>query len=107
MLAGDNTLNTLCSRLVLRGITDRKGYTDQGFLKDYIAFMTTPGTHDDTYAESFHREFFKNYSNGIKPEKCAGEEGHNTASIGAFVMMPVVALLYHSKREVGIKLALQ
>lgn len=107
MLAGDNTLNTLCSRLLLRGITERNGYTDQGFLDDYVAFMTTPGTHEDTYAESFHREFFKNYSKGAKPEDCAGEEGHNTASVGAFVMMPVVALFYHSDRKVGIQLALQ
>ena len=24
-----------------------------------VAFMTTPGSHNDTYAESFHRDFFK------------------------------------------------
>lgn len=26
--------------------------------------MTTPGTHNDTYAESFHRDFFKNWAAG-------------------------------------------
>jgi hypothetical protein len=25
----------------------------------YISFMTTPGSHNDTYAESFHRDFFR------------------------------------------------
>jgi hypothetical protein len=33
--------------------------------------MTTPGTHNDTYAESFHRDFFKNWAAGVPPEKCA------------------------------------
>jgi hypothetical protein len=25
----------------------------------YVAFMTTPGSHNDTYAESYHRDFFR------------------------------------------------
>jgi hypothetical protein len=33
--------------------------------------MTTPGTHNDTYAESFHRDFFKNYAAGVPADKCA------------------------------------
>lgn len=24
-----------------------------------VSFMTTPGSHNDTYAESFHRDFFR------------------------------------------------
>ena len=30
-------------------------------LADYVKFMTTPGSHDDTYAESFHRSFFSDW----------------------------------------------
>ncbi len=30
-------------------------YDAKRFLDDYVAFLTTPGTHNDTYAESFHR----------------------------------------------------
>lgn len=134
----------------------------------YVAFMTTPGSHNDTYAESYHRDFFKSewvgcwrgvagrggrgsetappdprrrgsqvysccrsaqlplclstqlpffpdargttsqpkpsplplprnhppadWAAGVPPEKCAGEEGHNTASIGGFVTLPPVIL---------------
>ncbi|EFN58988.1 hypothetical protein CHLNCDRAFT_137616 [Chlorella variabilis] len=92
MAAGENTLNALCARLVTRGMARRGGYSQEGFLQDYVAFMTTPGSHNDTYAESYHRDFFKNWAAGVPPEKCAGEEGHNTASIGGFVTLPPVIL---------------
>ena len=36
--------------------------TNRGFLQSYVQFMTTPGSHNDTYAESFHRDFFSNYA---------------------------------------------
>jgi hypothetical protein len=55
--------------------------------------MTTPGSHNDTYAESFHRDFFSNWARGVPPEQCSkGTEGHNTAQIGGFVMLPPVIL---------------
>ncbi len=53
--AGENTLNALCTRVVMRGMTEAGGYSSDKFLQDYIKFMTTPGSHNDTYAESFHR----------------------------------------------------
>lgn len=62
-------------------------YSPATWLQDYVAFMTTPGSHNDTYAESYHRDFFSNYARGVPPEKCArGTEGHNTAQIGGFVV---------------------
>ena len=33
----------------------------------YINFMTTPGSHNDTYAGTCHRIFFANLTNGMKP----------------------------------------
>ena len=30
-------------------------------LFDYVHFLTTPRTHNDTYAESFHRSFFADW----------------------------------------------
>lgn len=75
MKAGENTLNALCERLVVRGVAREKGaYGPAVFLKDYVSFMTTPGSHNDTYAESFHRDFFANWAAGVPPEKCAGKE---------------------------------
>lgn len=88
--AGDNTLNLLCARVILRSLNATGSYDAGGFLRDYIAFMTTPGSHDDTYAESYHRDFFANFARGVPPERCAGAEGHDTASIGGLVSLPPV-----------------
>ena len=92
MAAGENTLNAVCARLVTRSIVKSKGYNSSAFLAEYVQFMTTPGSHNDTYAESFHRDFFANWAVGIKPEQCAGQEGHNTPTIGGFVMLPPVII---------------
>ena len=39
-------------------------YSVDGFLDAYVDFMTTADTHQDTYAESFHRDFFANWAKG-------------------------------------------
>lgn len=110
MKAGENTLNALCTRVVLRDITQNGGrYSARSFLAAYVKFMTTPGSHDDTYAESFHRDFFKNWAAGVPPEDCAkGTGSHNTASIGGFVMLPPVVLsCLRDGREAARKAARQ
>lgn len=72
MKAGENTLNLIVTRVLLRSIANAGGYSPDAFLevsvilfyfealthfyKDYVEFMTTPGTHNDTYAESYHRD---------------------------------------------------
>jgi ADP-ribosylglycohydrolase len=90
--AGENTLNTQVTRLLVRTMTETGGYSAKSFLDAYVAFMTTPGSHNDAYAESYHRMFFANYAKGVAPEKCAGDDGHNIASMGGFVMLPPVAM---------------
>ncbi len=60
------------------------------FLREYVAFMTAPDSHNDAYAESYHRDFFANYARGLPLERCAGVEGHDTASIGGLVNLPPV-----------------
>lgn len=96
MRAGENTLNAHCTRVLMRGITARGGqYDPQGFLTDYIAFMTAePPAHPDTYAESWHRGFFANLERGIPAEHC-GPVTHDTASVGALVS---ISALYLSAR---------
>ncbi|MBM4089235.1 MAG: ADP-ribosylglycohydrolase family protein [Planctomycetes bacterium] len=88
--SGDNTLNLLCVRVLLRTMNGTGRYDSGDFLASYVAFMTTPDSHNDTYAESYHRDFFANYARGISPERCAGREGHDTASIGGLVALPPV-----------------
>ncbi len=90
MRPGDNTLNLLCVRVLLRRLTAAGDGDPVGFLRDYIDFMTAPDSHNDTYAESYHRDFFANYARGLPPERCAGAEGHDTASIGGLVSLPPV-----------------
>eukprot|EP01087_Luapelamoeba_hula_P024590 TRINITY_DN9424_c0_g1_i1.p1 TRINITY_DN9424_c0_g1~~TRINITY_DN9424_c0_g1_i1.p1 ORF type:complete len:377 (-),score=51.75 TRINITY_DN9424_c0_g1_i1:76-1185(-) len=94
MAPGDNTLNVQTIRVLMRSIRDNHGYDPDAFLKDYVKFMTTPGTHNDTYAESYHRDFFANYVNDVPLKECAGEEGHNTASIGGFTTLPLIVMVY-------------
>lgn len=90
MQAGDNTLNLLCTRLLIRTMNRSGRYEVGDFLRAYVAFMTDRDSHNDTYAESYHRDFFANYANGLAPEDCAGAEGHDTASIGGLVGLPPV-----------------
>ncbi len=95
---GDNTLNLLCTRVLLRTMTERGSYDSDEYLRAYIDFMTTPGSHNDTYAESYHRAFFANYVRGVRPQRCAGAEGHDTASIGSLVSLPpVIAAAMHQE----------
>jgi ADP-ribosylglycohydrolase len=90
MQAGDNTLNLLCARVLLRSLNANGRHDPADFLRDYVSFMTTPDRHNDTYAESYHRDFFANFARGLPPERCAGAEGHDTASIGGLVGLPPV-----------------
>jgi ADP-ribosyl-[dinitrogen reductase] hydrolase len=87
---GDNTLNLLCARVLLRSMNSAGRYDSGDFLREYVAFMTAPNSHNDTYAESYHRDFFANYARGVSPDRCAGAESHDTASIGALVALPPV-----------------
>ena len=100
MRSGDNTLNLLCVRVLIRAINATGHYAPADFLRDYITFMTTPDSHNDTYAESYHRDFFARYAQGIPAGHCAGAEGHDTASIGGLVGLPPVifATLAHGDR---------
>ena len=102
MKAGDNTLNAHCARVLIRSLLKNNGhYQAQVFIDDYIAFMTDDiPTHNDTYAESYHRGFFQNYVQGKAPDKCAAIT-HDTASIGGLV---TIAPLVLSERFKGTSL---
>ncbi len=93
MSAGENTLNAHCARVLMRTIASSKGkYDENEFLTAYVKFMTsdTP-LHPDTYAESYHREFFSNLATGLPPNKCGGAT-HDTASIGGLVTVAPLAI---------------
>ncbi|XP_058629290.1 uncharacterized protein LOC131539028 [Onychostoma macrolepis] len=64
--AGANTLNTLCALRAACVLSAGAVSADDpgaraAVLSDYVQFMTRPGSHNDTYAESFHRSFFSDW----------------------------------------------
>ncbi len=69
------------------------------FCDDYVSFMTTPGSHNDTYASTAHRQFFENHVRGVEPMRCASNDHHNTDAIDALVLPAVVALATVGKPE--------
>lgn len=61
----------------------------------YIAFMTTPGSHNDAYASTCHRMFFANLAlRGLAPQDCPDNDRHNVDAIDGLVLPTVVALAH-------------
>ena len=86
--AGENTLNVNICRLLVESLNQNQGYDADDFLNRYIRFMTTPNSHQDTYIEECHRNFFANYAAGIAPHKCGVIEKHIGGLSG---IVPIVA----------------
>lgn len=86
--AGENTLNLKLCSLLIQSLNERGGYDAEDYLARYIAFMTTPGNHRDTYIEECHRNFFSNYAKGIPPRQCGATEKHIGGLPG---IVPIVA----------------
>jgi ADP-ribosylglycohydrolase len=90
--AGENTLNLKLVRVLIVSLLDRGSYDADDYLARYIAFMTTPGTHRDTYVEEYHRHFFGQYARGVPPRKCGIREKH----IGGLVGLPAIVVFYRN-----------
>ena len=86
--AGENTLNVKLCSVLIESLNRNGGYDADDYLRRYIAFMTTPGSHRDTYIEECHRNFFGNYAKGVPPRKCGAVEKHIGGLVG---MVPVLA----------------
>lgn len=74
MKAGDNTLNAVVALHELQAmnrfdpdLTRPERDVRGAVLEEYVKVMTTPGSHNDTYAESFHRSFFRDWVDNGKP----------------------------------------
>jgi ADP-ribosylglycohydrolase len=90
--AGENTLNLkLCFQLI-ETLNANRGYSSEDYLKRYIDFMTTPGSHRDTYVEEYHRHFFTNYAAGKNPHHCGVMEKHIGGLVG---LVPIVVFYRH------------
>ena len=91
--AGENTLNLKLCDLLIESLNANRGYSAHDYLKRYIAFMTTPGSHRDTYVEEYHRHFFTNYAAGKNPHQCGVMEKHIGGLVG---LVPIVVFYRHS-----------
>eukprot|EP01134_Creolimax_fragrantissima_P006223 CFRG6223T1 len=96
---GENTLNAQLSRVVMQTVIEHGKYDSADFLENYIEFMVNPGNHNDTYADSFHRDFFSNFAKNVSPFECAGNETPDSPSAGAMVMIAVVAFTFYDDVE--------
>jgi ADP-ribosylglycohydrolase len=93
LAAGENTLNLKLARLLLESLAERGEYDADDYLDRMIRFMTTPGSHRDTYVEEFLRGFFDRYARGADPHDCGIVEKHIGGLAGT------VPLLVHYRRD--------
>jgi ADP-ribosyl-[dinitrogen reductase] hydrolase len=99
MKAGENTLDALVTRELTRSILSQGEVDSDDFRSSYITFLTTPGSHNDTYAGTCHRMFFRNLRDGVAPKDCPDNDSHNVDAIDALMAVPPVALAHHSSSE--------
>ncbi|CAE7027179.1 unnamed protein product [Symbiodinium natans] len=91
--AGENTLEASLVRVLLQSLKSTGRFSADDFRRRYIEFMTTPGTHNDTYASTCHRMFFQKWRAGVDPKDCPDNDGHNVDTIDGLVIPSVVALI--------------
>jgi len=101
--AGENTLNLKLCTLLIESLNANNGYDSDDYLKRYIGFMTTPGSHNDTYVEEYHRHFFTNYAAGKNPHQCGVLEKH----IGGLVGLVPIVVFYKDSPAKARKAALE
>jgi ADP-ribosyl-[dinitrogen reductase] hydrolase len=84
--AGGNTVNYLLAALLYRSTVGDGFYDADIWLDAYITAMQTPGWHNDTYLEEYHRAFFDRLAMGMKPRACAIDDLH----IGGLASVPAL-----------------
>lgn len=93
--AGENTLGADLLRVLMRSVVAHEGYSQKGFLDDFVEFMTTPGNVRDPYRETYLRKWFEAFSRGTAPENCGEHQRHrwSIASHGGMIRPLVLSLL--------------
>jgi len=101
--AGENTLEMQLGRVLMKSIVECNGRFDEDhFRKAYINFMTTEGSHNDTYASTCHRMFFANMIFHKKdPKDCPDNDGHNVDAIDGLVFPSITALAETARQLSG------
>ena len=91
---GENTLEAQLVRVLMKSIVDCQGDFDANHFRNaYITFMTTPGSHNDTYASTCHRMFFANLIfHKLDPKDCPDNDMHNVDAIDGLVLPTIASL---------------
>ena len=96
---GENTLEGDMMRLAMRSLSlsasgnrGDGGFDVDRMQREYVEFMTTPGSHNDAYASSYHRMFFQNRAAGKPLRECPSNDGHNVDAIDGLIIPAVVLL---------------
>ena len=100
LVAGEPTLEAQLMLLLMRTWSGTEEDAGSGagsapldaFRDAYVEFMTTPGSHNDTYAATAHRMFFKNVMAGKDPVDAPDDDRHNVAAIDALTLVTPVLL---------------
>lgn len=69
--AGGSTLNFQLSAELLSFVSVQGYYSTESWLEHYVKRMLTPGWHNDTFLDVWHRGFFDNYSRGLPLLECS------------------------------------
>mmetsp|Transcript_31449 Transcript_31449/g.76115 ORF Transcript_31449/g.76115 Transcript_31449/m.76115 type:complete len:523 (+) Transcript_31449:143-1711(+) len=98
---GENTLEASIARVLMKSIVTNGGkFNEEHFRHSYVEFMTTPDSHNDTYASTCHRMFFANLVYGQKdPKDCPDNDSHNVDTIDGLVLPTIVALAGSGDRD--------
>jgi len=98
--AGENTIESDIVRECYNSIAANGGSLSPSiFLDSYIKFMTTPGSHNDCYASTYHRMFFSNRQRGLPLDQCPDNDGHNVDTQDGLPITVPVALATASLPE--------
>jgi ADP-ribosyl-[dinitrogen reductase] hydrolase len=92
--AGEPTLEAQLARVLMASMVANGGRFQADHFRDsYVRFMTTPGSHNDTYASTCHRMFFANlYYRKLPPTDCPDNDRHNVDTIDGLVLPTIAAL---------------
>jgi ADP-ribosylglycohydrolase len=92
MAPGENTLEVTVTReCFMASLSDSGMEFNREDVRDrYIRLMTTPDSHNDTYAGTCHRMFFANRENGKPLDDCPDNDQHNVDTIDGLVNLPPV-----------------
>lgn len=102
--AGENTLNAQLAAEVLEFVISKGSYSRGPWLDHFIAYLTTPGKHRDTYVEEYLRHFFVNYGRGLDPEHCGRQDEHH---IGGLTLMLPLTIYFADTPDYARKISLE